>query len=277
MEAIADSSADVVFLSTPHEASIELVPELLAANPCLRIVDLSGAYRFGTLETFAHWYKLTPPAADTLSEAVYSPPELYADALPKARLVANSECYPTSVILGLRPLVIAAWISRARGIVCDCNSGASGADNEPKRETHFAEEEIRRNIGHFLVLHKDGDLVGCVALESYGADLAEIRSLAVNLEVRGRRVGATLIEYALEEARRRRIARVVPVTYSPEFFLHQGFENVRRQSIAEKIERDCQKCPKHRSCKMVAVIATVIPERAVLPALSESATPISVT
>ena len=33
VEAIAKSGADVAFLSTPHEASLELVPELLAANP----------------------------------------------------------------------------------------------------------------------------------------------------------------------------------------------------------------------------------------------------
>src|SRR5215469_10910757 len=34
-EAIANSGADVAFLSTPHEASAELVPELLRLNPKL--------------------------------------------------------------------------------------------------------------------------------------------------------------------------------------------------------------------------------------------------
>ena len=139
VEAIAKSGAQVAFLSTPHEASIELVPELLAANPNLRIVDLSGAFRFREPETFAHWYKLAPPAAGILGEAVYGLPELYAGSLPKARVVANPGCYPTSVILGLRPLVDAGWINSARGIVCDCKSGASGAGKEPKRETHFVE------------------------------------------------------------------------------------------------------------------------------------------
>ncbi len=46
---------------------------------------------------------------------------------------------PTSVILGLRPLIEAGWIDMARGIVCDCKSGVSGAGKEPKRETHFVE------------------------------------------------------------------------------------------------------------------------------------------
>ncbi len=53
VEAVAESGAEVVFLSTPHEASLELVPQLLAANPALRIVDLSGAFRFRQPETFA--------------------------------------------------------------------------------------------------------------------------------------------------------------------------------------------------------------------------------
>jgi len=139
VEAVAKSGAEVAFLSTPHEASLELVPELLAANPALRIVDLSGAFRFRKPETFAQWYKLPAPDAKILGEAVYGLPELYADALPKARIVGNPGCYPTSVILGLRPLIDADWINTSRGIVCDCKSGVTGAGKEPKRDTHFVE------------------------------------------------------------------------------------------------------------------------------------------
>jgi N-acetyl-gamma-glutamyl-phosphate reductase len=139
VEAIANSGAEVAFLSTPHEASLELVPALLAANPALRIVDLSGAFRFRDAGTFTKWYKLPGPDAGALSQTVYGLPELYADALPKARVVGNPGCYPTSVILGLRPLIEAGWINTARGIVCDCKSGVTGAGKEPKRDTHFVE------------------------------------------------------------------------------------------------------------------------------------------
>ncbi len=137
VEAIAESGADVAFLSTPHEASLELVPALLKANPKLRIVDLSGAFRFRTGETFAKWYKLPEPDAVALGEAVYGLPELYASELPNARLVANPGCYPTSVILALKPLIDTGWINMSRGIVADCKSGVSGAGKEPKRDTHF--------------------------------------------------------------------------------------------------------------------------------------------
>jgi N-acetyl-gamma-glutamyl-phosphate reductase len=139
VEALANSGAEVVFLSTPHEVSLELVPGLLQANPSVRIVDLSGAYRFRNPETFAHWYKLPAPDAATLAEAVYGLPELYEPQLPQARIVANPGCYPTSVILGLKPLVESGWIDRGQGIVCDCKSGVSGAGKEPQRETHFVE------------------------------------------------------------------------------------------------------------------------------------------
>lgn len=151
---IAASGADVAFLSTPHEASLELVPELLAANPKLRIVDLSGAFRFREPGTFERWYKLAPAAREILGGAVYGLPELYAESLPGARLVANPGCYPTSVILGLRPLVEAGWIDTSRGIVCDCKSGVSGAGKGPKRETHFVEvNENFRAYGLFTHRH----------------------------------------------------------------------------------------------------------------------------
>jgi N-acetyl-gamma-glutamyl-phosphate reductase len=154
VEAVANSGAQVAFLSTPHEASLELVPLLLAANPNLRIVDLSGAFRFREPETFERWYQHVPPAADTLASAVYGLPEIYGDALRQARLIANPGCYPTSVILGLRPLVESGWINTARGIVCDCKSGVSGAGKEPKRETHFVEvNENFRAYGLFTHRH----------------------------------------------------------------------------------------------------------------------------
>jgi len=115
---------------------------------------LSGAFRFRQPETFAKWYKLPAPDAKILSETVYGLPELYADALPKARVVGNPGCYPTSVILGLKPLIDSGWIDMARGIVCDCKSGATGAGKEAKREMQFVEvNENFRAYGLFTHRH----------------------------------------------------------------------------------------------------------------------------
>lgn len=152
VSAIVESGAHAVFLATPHEASLELVPELLESG--LGVIDLSGAFRFRDAATFSHWYKLPQPDAAALDRAVYGLPELYSENLRGARLVANPGCYPTSVILGLRPLAEADWLDLDRGIVCDCKSGVSGAGKEPKRDTHFVEvNENFRAYGLFTHRH----------------------------------------------------------------------------------------------------------------------------
>ena len=97
------------------------------------------------------------------------------------------------------------------------------------------EEEIRANIGHFIVQEDHRGVVSCLSLESYGADLAEIRSIAVDPEKQGRGLGARLIASALAEARRRGIARLFAVTHAPEFFERQGF--AARAPVAHRKNR----------------------------------------
>jgi N-acetyl-gamma-glutamyl-phosphate reductase len=136
-EAILDSGAGVAFLATPHEVSRELAPVLSAAG--LRVIDLSGAFRLRSGETFSAWYKQPAPPAEWLEQAVYGLPELYSKDISRAQLIANPGCFATSVILGLRPLVDAGWIATDRGIICDCKSGASGAGKELRRDLQFVE------------------------------------------------------------------------------------------------------------------------------------------
>jgi N-acetyl-gamma-glutamyl-phosphate reductase len=137
VDAITQSNAGTAFLATPHEVSAEIAPALLEAG--LRVVDLSGAFRFHSAETFTSWYKLPAPHARLLGEAVYGLPELYSAEIAKARLVANPGCYATSVILAVRPLADAGWIAAGSSVICDCKSGASGAGKDPRRDLQFVE------------------------------------------------------------------------------------------------------------------------------------------
>jgi amino-acid N-acetyltransferase len=144
------------------------------------------------------------------------------------------------------------------------------------------EAEIREHIARFLVLveKRNGEeqVLGCVALEPYGADLAEIRSLAVAPGARGqgRNVGDRLMKAAMDTARRRKIARLFAVTHRPEFFSRYGFMPGPRQIVPEKIERDCVACPKERKCNLIATVAVVSPERDLFPILSGSGKVLSV-
>jgi N-acetyl-gamma-glutamyl-phosphate reductase len=134
---ITASNAGTAFLATPHEVSAEIAPALLEAG--LRVIDLSGAFRFRSAGTFASWYKLPTPHANWLGEAVYGLPELYAADIAASRLIANPGCYATSVILAVRPLAAAGLIADGSSVVCDCKSGASGAGKDPRRDLHFVE------------------------------------------------------------------------------------------------------------------------------------------
>jgi N-acetyl-gamma-glutamyl-phosphate reductase len=136
-EAVASSGAGTAFLATPHAVSAEVAPALMDAG--MRVVDLSGAFRFRDAETFTNWYKLPAPPMNLLSEAVYGVPEIYRDQIKDARLIANPGCYATSVILALRPLSDAGLIGENSNVVCDCKSGASGAGKELRKDMQFVE------------------------------------------------------------------------------------------------------------------------------------------
>jgi N-acetyl-gamma-glutamyl-phosphate reductase len=142
LDAITSSEAGTAFLATPHEVSADLAPKLLDAG--LRVIDLSGAFRFASAEMFSGWYKLPAPHAARLAEAVYGLPELFAPKISSAKLIANPGCYSTSVILALRPLSQAGLISPGQNVICDCKSGASGAGKEPRRDLNFV--EVHENV-----------------------------------------------------------------------------------------------------------------------------------
>ncbi|MGH7149890.1 MAG: N-acetyl-gamma-glutamyl-phosphate reductase, partial [Planctomycetota bacterium] len=139
--AIAACGAKVAFLATPHEASLELVPELLEAG--LRVVDLSGAFRLKDPARYPRHYGFEHPRPDLLEEAAYGLPELDRGSIGGARLVANPGCYPTSVALPLAPLLSARLADPEAGLVADCISGVSGAGRTPSPTTHFCEVSAR--------------------------------------------------------------------------------------------------------------------------------------
>lgn len=166
LDAVCAAGHSAVLLATPHEVSLELVPALRAGG--LRVVDLSGAFRFRNPDTFSQWYSLPPPAPSLLAQAVYGLPELYASALAGADLIGNPGCYATSVILGLRPLVDAGWVDLDRGIVCDCKSGASGAGKQPRTDLHFVEVDGNFRAYNLFVHRHTPEVLEHVGLPAEG-------------------------------------------------------------------------------------------------------------
>ena len=139
-ERMSGAGVNVLFLATPHEFSRELVPEAIGRG--FRVIDLSGAWRLkdaGNRAVYGFQDGDGQSTAELDEAAVYGLPELHADEIKGAALLANPGCYPTSIILALAPWIRGGYVDLAHGIICDSKSGVSGAGKSPTAKTHFVE------------------------------------------------------------------------------------------------------------------------------------------
>ena len=128
--------ADVCFCCLPHVASMEAIPDLLAAG--LKVVDLSADYRLKDPKVYEQWYGHVHTDAGRLESTTYGLPELYAEKIPGQHLIANPGCYTSTSILALAPLLCGGYI-KPQGIIIDAKSGVSGAGRTPKLGTLYSE------------------------------------------------------------------------------------------------------------------------------------------
>jgi len=131
---VADK-ADIIFTALPHKAAMEVAPTFLQLGK--RVIDLSADYRLKNPSEYAAWYEphMNP---ELLQKAVYGLPEIRRNKIRKAELIANPGCYPTSIILGLAPLLKKKAVE-LQSIIADSKSGVSGAGRGAKVDTLFCE------------------------------------------------------------------------------------------------------------------------------------------
>lgn len=128
---------DVVFFATPHGIAMNQTAALIASNT--KVIDLAADFRLQDPATFEKWYKMPHSCPDILKQAVYGIPELNRAQIKEASVIANPGCYPTTVLLGLLPLLKQAYIDFSAPIVADAKSGVSGAGRKADLGTAFSE------------------------------------------------------------------------------------------------------------------------------------------
>jgi len=135
---VVSRDSDLIFTALPHTISMDVVPELLKKG--VKVIDLSADYRIKDPVVYKKWYKKehNQISKGMLSEAVYGFPEIYLDKIKEASLVANPGCYPTSIILGIAPLLKFKLVD-PQGIIIDSKSGATGAGRKLSLGLHFSE------------------------------------------------------------------------------------------------------------------------------------------
>lgn len=161
-EHLAD--CDVVFFATPNGTAMRMAPELLDRG--IRIIDLAADFRLKDPEVWAHWYGEPHACPELLGKAVYGLPEVHREAIRQANLVACPGCYPTSVQLGLLPLLEAGLINNDR-IIADVKSGVSGAGRKAEIPILMSEtgESLKaysvKGHRHWPELRQGLELVAC--------------------------------------------------------------------------------------------------------------------
>ncbi len=132
------------------------------------------------------------------------------------------------------------------------NHYAAYGDMLPKTLDH-----LYRRVREFKVADAGGEVVGCSALQILWHDLAEIVSLTVHPDFRGRSLGRYLVEAQMDEARQLGMPVVVALTLKPAFFSRLGFREVPRLHLPHKIWQECTVCFKQECCDEVAMIREV--------------------
>lgn len=113
--------------------------------------------------------------------------------------------------------------------------------------------ELYENLRDFWVLEEDDAVVACCALHIDWADLAEVRSLAVDKQCRRRGIGLTMVSACLAEAKEMGIATAYALTMEPSFFERCGFARIEMADLPRKIWGECIRCPKFPACDEVAL------------------------
>ena len=117
--------------------------------------------------------------------------------------------------------------------------------------------QLYEDLRDFAVFERDGKVLGCTALAIIWADLAEVRSLAVDDDYRGQGIGRKLTEWCIDDARRLQIRRIMSLTYEQAFFEKLGFDVVEKDTLPLKVWSDCVRCPKRDGCDEIAMVRTL--------------------
>ena len=121
--------------------------------------------------------------------------------------------------------------------------------------------EICENIHTFTVVEtSSGQFIGCAALHVYGQHLAEIRSIVVNPKIQKTGAGSLLIRTLLDLAEVRGIRCVCLFTRIPAFFQHFSFRVVERETLPDKVGKDCIHCTRRNACDEIAMAIGELPD-----------------
>lgn len=145
-EEVDAEEVEVVFACLPHNVCAGKAAGWLEKGA--RVIDMSADFRLKDKDQYPRWYKQDHPSPELLKKAVFGLPELHAEEIEQADLIAVPGCYSTCAILALKPAAEAGLIQED-GVIVDAKSGVSGAGRSPSLGVHFS--ELDESLGAYAL------------------------------------------------------------------------------------------------------------------------------
>lgn len=133
-DAVIEKS-DVIFTSLPHGLTEAMAKKAVEKNK--KLIDLGADFRLHKEEDYRQWYGLEYREKQLHEQSCYCIPELHRENVTeKISIIGNPGCYPTSIALGLAPVVKKGLVD-PNSIVIDSKSGVTGAGRGLSQTTHY--------------------------------------------------------------------------------------------------------------------------------------------
>ena len=126
--------ADMIFASLPHGLSEKYAKQCDEQGK--KFIDLGADFRLDQEKDYQQWYQHDYQYPQLHEKQVYGLSEVNREQIKQASIIGNPGCYPTSITLGLYPL-LKNHMQKDEKIIIDSKSGTTGAGKSLTEDTHF--------------------------------------------------------------------------------------------------------------------------------------------
>lgn len=130
------NKCDIVLTALPHGLSEEIALKVIDKGK--KLIDLGSDFRLNSEDNYKEWYGKNFLNTSLHKHSIYGLPEFKREKIKEYSIIANPGCYPTSIQLGLMPLLKNNLI-KTSNIICDSKSGITGAGRSLSLKTHYSE------------------------------------------------------------------------------------------------------------------------------------------
>jgi len=118
-------------------------------------------------------------------------------------------------------------------------------------------DSLFTTIRDFVVMEKDGHIIGCCGVHPDWEDLGEVVSFAVARPHTRQGIGTRMLEACIEDSKTIGLGKLFVLTSSPDFFKKRGFTEIQKEDLPWKIWADCVNCPKYPDCNSASLIKEI--------------------